>query len=61
MMGYNETFRIAIVCQIVDLMDRKLIKNKTYMQFAFDLSEITHKLLTRLTDKDESNLGPIYS
>ena len=53
MMGYNEVFRVAVICQVIDFMEQGLIPNKTYMQFAFDLSEVTHKLLDRLTDDDE--------
>jgi hypothetical protein len=31
------------------------------MQLAFDLQEVSSKLLSRLKDEDEANMGPIYS
>ena len=38
--GYNESYKVLIVSQVIDLMKKGKIKNKTYLQFAFDLNEV---------------------
>ena len=37
MMGYFEASKVPVVCHIVQLLRKGVIKNKTYQQFAYDL------------------------
>ena len=37
-MGHFDSFKLAEVSQVTDLMDRGVIKGKTLMQLAFDLA-----------------------
>ena len=39
-MGFDECYKIPIVCHIVHLMREGIIKKKTGMDFAFDLQEV---------------------
>jgi hypothetical protein len=37
LMGFFDSCKIAVICQIVDLIRKGVIQNKTYQQFAFDM------------------------
>ena len=40
MMGYFECAKIPVVCQIADLIERGVVKDKTYLQVAFDILQV---------------------
>ncbi len=44
LMGCLECAKIPIIANIIQLIDDKIIKGKTYMQFAFDLYEVNCKI-----------------
>ena len=43
MMSNAECYKVPIICQVIHLMEKGLVPNKSYQDFAFDLFEVTHK------------------
>ena len=41
-MSPEETFKVPVICQLVDLVDRNVISGKSYMHLAYDLTDIAH-------------------
>ena len=39
-MGLAESCKVPVVAQIVDLIQKGVVKNRTFLQFAFDLVEV---------------------
>jgi hypothetical protein len=38
-----ETGHVAVLCQVVEMMENSIVKDKCYLELAFDLLNIAHK------------------
>ena len=45
MTGIFEYYKVPLICHLTHLIDTEEIKEKTYMQVAFDLEASTHKII----------------
>jgi hypothetical protein len=65
LMTFSDYYKIPIICHVVHLMEQEVIKDKTYMQFAFDLSELCYKQqefpLESTDEKDKPSFGRFIS
>ena len=43
MFGHFEAAKVPVICHIVDYINRGIVKNKDYKQFAFDLQEVVFR------------------
>ena len=44
MFGFFEACKVPVICHIINAIDKGIAKNRNYMQFAFDLVEVTFRL-----------------
>jgi hypothetical protein len=63
LMGFFDSCKIAVICQVVSLMKKGVIKGKTYQQFAFDMMHAYFEQMIYYNDErcaDLKNFGKFY-
>ena len=58
--GFSETYKIALVCQIVELIKRDALKGTSFLQVAFDLKELVSGRTINKEDNTYSEIEQHY-